>query len=118
MKNYTKKHIKLLKTSATLLINEKSKKLKEDGKKVFSFGFGQSPFPIPEILVSALKKNAHKKEYLSVQGFGELRKSIAKYINIKTNNSFSHEDIIIGPGSKQLLFLLQLGFDGEFLFPT
>ena len=53
MKNYTKKHIKLLKTSATLLINEKSKKLKEDGKKVFSFGFGQSPFPIPEILVSA-----------------------------------------------------------------
>ena len=81
MKNYTKKHIKLLKTSATLLINEKSKKLKEDGKKVFSFGFGQSPFPIPEILVSALKKNAHKKEYLSVQGFGELRKSIAKYIN-------------------------------------
>ena len=118
MKNYTKKHIKLLKTSATLLINEKSKKLKEDGKKVFSFGFGQSPFPIPEILVSALKKNAHKKEYLSVQGFGELRKSIAKYINIKTNNSFSREDIIIGPGSKQLLFLLQLGFDGEFLFPT
>ncbi len=118
MKNYTKKHIKLLKTSATLLINEKSKKLKEDGKKVFSFGFGQSPFPIPEILVSALKKNAHKKEYLSVQGFGELRKSIAKYINVKTNNSFSHEDIIIGPGSKQLLFLLQLGFDGEFLFPT
>ncbi len=118
MKNYTKKHIKLLKTSATLLINEKSKKLKEDGKKVFSFGFGQSPFPIPEILVSALKKNAHKKEYLSVQGFWELRKSIAKYINVKTNNSFSHEDIIIGPGSKQLLFLLQLGFDGEFLFPT
>ncbi len=36
-----------LKTSATLAINELSQKLIKDGKEVFKFGLGQSPFPIP-----------------------------------------------------------------------
>ena len=117
MKEFTKKHINSLSPSATLAINEKSKKLKADGKKIFNFGFGQSPFPVPEQIISALKNNAFKKEYLPVQGLKDLREAIAKYINKKTNNLFGHEDIIIGPGSKQLMFLLQLGFDGEFIFP-
>ena len=50
MKDYTKKNIKLLRPSATLVINEKSKELISKGKKVFKFGFGQSPFPIPHHL--------------------------------------------------------------------
>ena len=48
MKDYSKKNIKSLKPSATLAINEKSKKLILQGKKVFKFGFGQSPFPVPK----------------------------------------------------------------------
>ena len=118
MKNFTKGHIKSLKPAATLAINEKCKQLREEGKKVFNFGFGGSPFSIPEKIVSALKNNAHKKEYLPSIGLKDLREAIAGYINAKTNNSFEHDDIIIGPGTKQLMFLLQLGFDGEFIFPT
>ena len=118
MKNFTKDHIKSLKPAATLAINEKCKKLREEGKKVFNFGFGGSPFSIPEKIVSALKNNAHKKEYLPSIGLKDLREAIAGYINAKTNNSFERDDIIIGPGTKQLMFLLQLGFDGEFIFPT
>ena len=53
MEDYIKKKIRSLKLSATLAINEKSKKLLEDGKKVFSFGFGQSPFPVPKGVISA-----------------------------------------------------------------
>ena len=59
-----KKNIANLKPSATLAINEKIKQLLKDGKKVFNFGFGQSPFPIPEKIVSVLRDNAHKKDYL------------------------------------------------------
>ena len=44
MKNLTKKSILKLKPSSTLVINEKSKELIENGKKVYKFGFGQSPF--------------------------------------------------------------------------
>ena len=45
--------------SSTLRINEISNKLLDEGKKIYKFGLGQSPFPIPEILVETLKKNAH-----------------------------------------------------------
>ena len=64
MGDYIKKNISNLKPSATLAINEKVKKLLKDGKKVFNFGFGQSPFPIPDKIVEVLKENAHKKDYL------------------------------------------------------
>ncbi len=118
MNEYRKKNIKSLKPSATLAINEKSKELISEGKKVYKFGFGQSPFPVPEGIVSALKKNAHKKEYMPIQGSLKLRAAIAKYINKRTGNSFSPEDIIVSPGSKEMMFLLQLGFDGDVILPA
>ena len=67
MKNLTKKNVAKLKPSATLVINEKCKELIKQGKKVYQFGFGQSPFPVPEQIVGALKNNAHRKEYLPMQ---------------------------------------------------
>ena len=36
--------VKDLKPSSTLLINETSRRLEEQGKKIYKFGFGQSPF--------------------------------------------------------------------------
>ena len=56
MNGLTKKNILKLKQSSTLVINEKCKKLIAEGKKVYQFGFGQSPFPVPEKIVEALKK--------------------------------------------------------------
>ena len=67
MKNLIKKNISRLKPSSTLVINEKSKELILKGHKVVNFGFGQSPFPVPENIVNTLKKNAHRKEYLPIQ---------------------------------------------------
>ena len=62
MKDLTKKNILKLKPSSTLVINEKCKDLLIKGKKIYQFGFGQSPFPVPEKIVEALKNNAHRKE--------------------------------------------------------
>ena len=45
-----------IKPSSTLSINELSKKIQTQGKKVFKFGLGQSPFPVPSILVKELQK--------------------------------------------------------------
>ena len=77
MKNLTKKNILKLKQSSTLVINEKCKKLISQGKKVYQFGFGQSPFPVPEKIVATLKDNAHRKEYLPIQGLEKLREAIS-----------------------------------------
>ena len=107
-----------LKTSSTLKINEISKDLENQGKKIFKFGFGQSPFPIPDDVEASLKKNSFQNKYLSMQGLLELRESIAKFESKKKNNIYKSQNIIIGPGSKELMFLLQLLFDGEILLPA
>ncbi len=107
-----------LKTSSTLKINEISKDLENQGKKIFKFGFGQSPFPIPDDVEASLKKNSFQNKYLPMQGLLELRESIAKFESKKKNNIYKSQNIIIGPGSKELMFLLQLLFDGEILLPA
>ena len=113
-----KNKVKNLNLSATLEINEISKNLEKDGKDVIKFGFGQSPFQVPDIVVQELKKNAYKKNYLPIQGLLELREAIAKYESKKKGKSFTSDQIIIGPGSKELMFLLHMSFDGEILLPT
>ena len=56
MNKIIKDQINQLRPSATLAINEESNRLKKSGKKIYKFGFGQSPFPIPEPVVAVLKK--------------------------------------------------------------
>ena len=118
MNKIIKDQVSSLKPSATLAINEESNKLKKARKKIYKFGFGQSPFPIPDSIVDALKSNAHKNTYLPMQGLEELRTTIANYINKKNNNHFISEDIIIGPGTKELMLLTQIAFKGEILLPA
>ena len=113
-----KKNIANLKPSATLAINEKVKQLLKDGKKVFNFGFGQSPFPIPEKIVSVLRDNAHKKDYLPMQGLPELREAISKYLLKRTGVDFKKENIIITPGSKEAMLLMHVVFNGEIILPA
>ncbi len=110
--------IKNLKPSSTLLINEKSNKLEKEGKEIFKFGFGQSPFKVPISIVDELKKNAHQNKYLPMQGLSELRDVVAKFISKKKNYNYLGTNVIIGPGSKELMFLLQILFDGEILLPA
>ena len=77
-----------LKTSATLAINELSQKLIADGKEVFKFGLGQSPFPVPDIIVKELQKHAHQKDYLNVSGLIGLREEVANYHSNKNQYKF------------------------------
>ena len=84
-----KELVKNLKPSSTLLINEKSRKLEKQGKKIFKFGFGQSPFKVPEDIVDELKNNAHQNKYLPMTGLIELRDAVAKYTTKKKNYEYN-----------------------------
>ena len=64
-------------------INEATKKLEDEGKKIFKFGFGQSPFKVPQDIVEELKNNAYQNKYLPMQGLSDLRQSVAKYTSRK-----------------------------------
>ena len=70
--------VKNLQPSSTLKINETSQELEIKGKKIFKFGFGQSPFQVPIDIVNELKNNAHQNKYLPMQGLKELRDTVAK----------------------------------------
>ena len=117
-KNLIKKNLTNLKVSATLAINEKSKELIAKGKKVYRFGFGQSPFPVPEKIVSTLKNNANKKAYLPMQGLPKLREVISNYLTKKTGSNFLKDNIIITPGSKEGMFLMHIAFKGDIILPA
>lgn len=104
--------------SATLGINERSNALIAEGKTVFKMGLGQSPFPVPEKVRASLSENAHQKDYLPVRGLPELRKAVADFHRRTQGIDRSADDVLIGPGSKELMFILQLVYYGDLVIPT
>lgn len=111
-------NVRGLNQSATLLINERSNELIQKGETVYKLGLGQSPFPVPEIVQEALRQNAHQKDYLPVKGLMKLRETISEFNYRHEGIEGSPEDIMIGPGSKELIFILQLVYYGELIIPT
>lgn len=111
-------NVRGLKHSATLRINEYSNQLIAEGKKVYKLGLGQSPFPVPDIVVQGLIDHAREKDYLPVKGLPALREAISGFYYRHWGKKYLIENIVIGPGSKELLFLLQLCYYGELIIPT
>lgn len=103
--------------SATVAINERSNAMLAAGRTVYKLGLGQSPFPVPNVVVQTLRDAAHEKDYLPVVGLPALRAAVAAYHG-RQGVTFAPEDVLIGPGSKELMFILQLVFYGELVIPT
>ena len=118
MSEYIHSNLNALERSATLAINEHSDNLEKQGKHIFRFGFGQAPFPIPDKVVNSLKENSFRKNYLSVEGLPELRQAIANYHQKFDNIDIESEQVLIGPGSKELMFSLQLALKGITILPA
>ncbi len=111
-------NVRGLPQSATLRINEISSELRAEGKHVYRLGLGQSPFPVPRPVVEELKVNAHQKDYLPVHGLPQLRYAVADHHRRLQGLDCTRDDILIGPGSKELMFLLQLVYYGDLVIPT
>ncbi len=104
--------------SATVAINDLSNELREKGKEVFKLGLGQSPFPVPEPVVQALRANAHQKDYLPVKGLRDLQEAVAAHHHRTFGLEVAPDDVLVGPGSKELMFLLQLTYFGDLVIPA
>ena len=111
------KQFENIEQSSTLKINEISNKLVSEGKTVYKFGLGQSPFPIPKSLIKELKNHSFKRDYLDVSGLLELREAVAKYHTSKNNSYYCSNNVIIGPGSKQLIFQCQMVMNAPLILP-
>ncbi|MBN2360457.1 MAG: aminotransferase class I/II-fold pyridoxal phosphate-dependent enzyme [Deltaproteobacteria bacterium] len=111
-------NVRGLAPSATVSINEESNRLIAAGRKVFKLGLGQSPFPVPECVVEALRANAHQKFYLEVQGLSELRAAVAEFHWRNDGVPADPSLVLVGPGSKELMFLMQVAYYGDLVVPT
>lgn len=111
-------NVRGLMPSATLTINERSAELIAQGRDVIKLGLGQSPFPVPEVVVDALKQNAHQKDYLPVRGLPALREAVARYHHRKHGIDRRGDHVLVGPGSKELMFIIQLVYYGDLCIPT
>lgn len=105
------------KPSPTLLINEQSRTLEKEGKTIYKLGFGQSPFPVPIEVVDVLKQNAYQKDYLPVMGLYQLRETVAHFYQ-RQGISVDAAQVMVGPGSKELIFLTQFALKASLLLPS
>ncbi|MEP5566832.1 MAG: pyridoxal phosphate-dependent aminotransferase [Halioglobus sp.] len=104
--------------SSTLAINQLVGQLRDNGRRVFHMGFGEAPFPVHPRLAEALRHNVAEKSYLPVAGLPELREAVAQHYASLTGIDTNTFDVIVGPGSKSLLFALQMSIPGDVLLPV
>ena len=90
--------------SETLLMNELSAQLKAEGNTIYRFGFGQSPFSPPEVVIDALREHSDCHDYLPVQGHQPLRESIATFYKKTCDIDMAADEVFIANGSKQLIY--------------
>jgi aspartate aminotransferase len=111
-------NVRGLASSATVAINERCAELRAEGRELVRLGLGQSPFPVPAPMVEALRDHAREKDYLPVRGLRALREAIADYMLRTEGLVYRPENVLIGPGTKELMFLVQLVYYGDLVIPA
>lgn len=102
------KRAQILMPSPTLLLDAKVKKMQAEGIKVINLTLGEPDFETP----AYIKKGAIKAindgftHYTNTAGILELRTAISKKYFKENGVLYSPSEIIVGTGSKQLLYCL------------
>jgi len=99
-------------------MNELVEQLRDSGRTVFHMGFGEAPFPAHPRLVKSLRHYSTQKRYLPVAGLPALRSAIAEHYARLAGIDTDDFDVMVGPGSKALLFALQMCIPGDLLLPV
>lgn len=93
-----------LKVSATLSINDRVNRMREDGKAVFHLAFGESRFPVHPRLAEALASSVNHRSYVPAQGTTRLREAVAGHYGRAYGWDVDPDRVLVGPGSKALIF--------------
>ena len=81
---------------------------------IYNFGLGANPIKQPDFYIDCVKEYSDKKEYTSSEGISELNNTL---INIYSTNNYANK-ILLGNGLKELLYIVQLAFDGKIIHIT
>ncbi len=102
--------------SPTLAINEAVRLRRARGERVVHLGFGEAGLPVHPLLREALERSSGANAYGSVAGSATLRSSVAGYFT-RRGLETEPEQVLVGPGSKALLFALLATLDGDLVLP-
>ena len=105
-------------TSPTLKINEAVSQRWRNGETVYHLGFGESRFPVHPLLLDALTEYGRAKSYLAAKGLPELLEAVAGYYTRHLGTPFSASQVVVGPGSKGLIFAVQMAMSAELFLPS
>jgi len=106
-----------LKVSATLSMNERVREIWASGRDAYHLGFGESRFPVHPKIAEALKVNVQRRSYLPSLGLPELRETVAQFYQQKFQITVSPDRVVVGPGSKSLIYALMLALGEEIILP-
>jgi len=99
--------------ASNLIFNEKIKRLRAEGETIHHLGFGQCPFPIPDAAIAECQRQSWKSTYCPTNGIVELRQSIVNFHKkVDGIHHFDESDVIVGPGSKELIYLTMNALEG------
>lgn len=102
--------------SATLAIHEEVRRRARAGENVLHLGFGEAGLPVHPLLREALIAGSGDGGYDPVAGDVTLRRNIADFYGRRGLETDASQ-IVVGPGSKALLFALMLALEGDLVLP-
>ena len=104
--------------SPSLAMNERVNQMWAENKTVYHLGFGESRFPVHPKIQQALCDNSGQMSYLPAQGLAALRSRIAAFYGRRLGCEIQAQQVMVGTGSKSLLFAFQLALDADLILPT
>jgi len=115
---FSRSGLKGLNPSPTLSMNDRVQEMRASGREVYHLGFGESRFPVHPLVAQALQDNAQQRSYLPALGLPELRQTIADFYKRHFDLPVAANQVVIGPGSKSLLYAMLAALDGDIITPT
>ena len=95
-----------IQASPTISITAKTKKLKQEGKKIIDFSAGEPDFDTPDNVKKAAIKAIQdgQTKYTPVNGTKELNEAIIKKFKRENDLIFKPDEITVGCGGKQVIY--------------
>ena len=115
---FSRTGLKGLKPSPTLTMNDRIQEMRASGREIYHLGFGEARFPVHPKIAQALRENVQQRSYLPALGLPALRQTIAGFYTRHFNLPVSADQVVIGPGSKSLLYAMMAALDGDIIMPT
>ncbi|MBF6589107.1 MAG: aminotransferase class I/II-fold pyridoxal phosphate-dependent enzyme [Ktedonobacterales bacterium] len=107
-----------VKTSATLVMNEAVAARRAAGMPTIHLGFGEARLPLYPPLREAMARALPHTNYAPVLGLPALRAAIAGYLERRWGLVSSPDTVLVGPGSKPLIYALLQVLEGDLLLPV